>query len=842
MAKEGSPHADRRAPQNAAPAAGLLARLKQWPRWALATRRRAVLSLAILAVGIIGGGLAATLMVWPGKRPAYMRQLAKAFAHFDAGDARAARELAAGLLANPDADFADQGGAYYILGAITCAEADVQISPEKRRLLLLVAARYLDEARIRGVPQTRAKHSRWLLCRALHDGGRYARSVPLLREALEADQSPDPRLHELLADSYLHLRPPRLAEALAHHRQYLQLAGERLAPRERDAAQLTESRILLAQKEFEAAAEAAGRIAPTSPLRGEAVVLRGRALLPLLAPPLGDEGRRQALLEELNQLASRQALAPSVAAGAHLLIGLLYAQQGDARAAREQLDRTRREFFVQPEGLAASVLLADLVRSEHPQQAATLYQRAIAQAGAPETYENAWLPAEDFQKRLEQAIDDLAARREFAAARDLAGSLAPFFPQAAVLQRQAGIDRAWAQQLEQRSRSEILAAAELTLAEARQHWRQAGVVTRQLAAERIATRYYLDDLARAAEDLRRGQGYEQAAAVYRDLLDQEPRLGEPEALVGSGESLLALGRIDEALAALNNCLQNYQKHPMSYRARLLASQALHQKGALPPAKELLIDNLYRYSLAPQSAEWRDSLFALGGLLYREGLELEAKSRQAGVDRADPAGRKAGLLLLEQSHTALDEALRTLGEAVLRYPTRSEATIARYRIAEAHRHSAKWPRKRLPTVSIETSRAALVRQMQEHLQAAVADYSGLITRLSEQPDANRSPTEGAILRNCYFGRADALFDQGDFDEAIQAYSAATNRYQHDPESLEAYVQIATCYRRLGRASEARGTLEQARIVLSRIRQDADFTRTTRLTRQDWGYLLDWLRTL
>ena len=101
---------------------------------------------------------------------------------------------------------------------------------------------------------------------------------------------------------------------------------------------------------------------------------------------------------------------------------------------------------------------------------------------------------------------------------------------------------------------------------------------------------------------------------------------------------------------------------------------------------------------------------------------------------------------------------------------------------------------------------------------------------------------AILRNCYFGRADALFDQGKYDEAIQAYSAATNRYQHDPESLEAYVQIASCHRRLGRISEARGTLEQARVVLQRIRPDADFAQTTRLARQDWVQLLDWLRTL
>jgi TolA-binding protein len=115
-------------------------------------------------------------------------------------------------------------------------------------------------------------------------------------------------------------------------------------------------------------------------------------------------------------------------------------------------------------------------------------------------------------------------------------------------------------------------------------------------------------------------------------------------------------------------------------------------------------------------------------------------------------------------------------------------------------------------------------------------------LSDRDGSQHLPLEAAILRNSYFGRADALFDMGKYEDAIQAYSAATNRYQHEPESLEAYVQIASCYRRLGRTSEARRTLEQARVVLQRIRPDADFAKTTRLARNDWGQLLDWLRTL
>ena len=834
--------ASTRQPAPRAAASGLAARCWALAHWLLATRRRALLTIGWLVVGIIGGTVGLTLALWPASRPAYMRQLAQAFAKFDAGDAKEARRLAADLLSNPNARFDDQGGAYFILGALTVAEADQQISAEKRRLLFLVAARYLDEARIRGVPQTRDRQALWLHCRALHDGGRYARSVPVLREALAADSNPDPRLHALLADSYLRLAPPRLAEALAHNRQYLAAAGAQLSRLDQDAAQLIAGQILLAQKDYAAAAETADRIQGASELKPAAIVLRGRAQLALLKPPAGDPAKRQALVDELRLLSAREGLPPAVLAGAQLLLGLLYEQQGDDRAAQAQLDRTRRAFFGQPEALAATVILADLVRRENPEQAVALYQRAIGQAGVAESYDNVWLPAEELQKRLEQAIDDLADRGHLAEARELAGALVPLFPEPTALLRQAAIDRALARHLEARARTENSLAQETTLAEARQHWRAAGVLTRKLADQRITTRFYLEDLTRAAEDLRRGQGFEQAAAVYADLLRQDPREGEPEALVGSGESLLALGRIDESLAALVHCLQIYPRHPMAYQARILASQAHQEKGELAPAKELLIDNLYRFSLAPQSAEWRDSLFALGSLLYRQGVELEAKSRQAGVDRPDPAGRKDGLALLEQSHAAFDEALRTLSEAVQRYPTLPQAAVARYRMAEAHRQSAKWPRKRLPTVTIETSRAALVRQMHEQLQLAVTDYSTLITQLSEQPDATRSPIEGAILRNCYFGRADALFDQGNYEEAIQAYSAATNRYQHDPESLEAYVQIASCYRRLGRAGEARGTLEQARIVLARIRADADFLRTTRLTRQDWTQLLDWLRTL
>ncbi len=84
--------------------------------------------------------------------------------------------------------------------------------------------------------------------------------------------------------------------------------------------------------------------------------------------------------------------------------------------------------------------------------------------------------------------------------------------------------------------------------------------------------------------------------------------------------------------------------------------------------------------------------------------------------------------------------------------------------------------------------------------------------------------------------------GRYEDAIRTYSAASNRYQHDPEVLEAFVQMASCLRRLNRPLEARGTLQQAKVVLDRLPNDAPFNTATNLSRREWVELLDWLNNL
>lgn len=819
-----------------APARALLGWARQHPRWS-------GMVAAILLVAMIGLCVAASLAFRGPDLEDRQRLLAEALHQLDVGEFREARRLAIQLSNNKNLSYAEQGAPLLIQGAITFHEAEEQTDPAKRKLLFLVAARYLEEARSRGWPAGHEAEGIVLLGRALHGGGHYAESLPILREALEADPRSASRLHWLLTDSHLNQSPPRLDAALTHVRSYLATPG--LTPHDRQAGWLLESRILLDQGQFDAAYAAAAKVPQSASLFPEGVVLQGRIALTAQSqskPLAVGDAAPAALIDRLRGLQANSDVPADVAARIQLLIGMCYEAIPDPKAAAGQYDRVRRTQFGQPEGVAAAVFQAGLLISTNPVEAVALFRKSLEQAGPRDTYANPWLSLSDWSARLDRAIEQLTGADHFSEALILAQAMPPLLPEAGSLVAQGRVQRAWAEKLVEQSQNEKPELAAVTRAESRQHWREAGAAGRKLAEARVATRYYLPDLAQAASDYLRGQGYQQAAAVYRDFLKQDPRQGQPEALVGLGEVLLVLGQPAESLAALTSCIDAYPRHPTTYRARWLASAALQEQGKLTEAAELLVDNLYRHSLAPQSSEWRDSLFSYGFLKYRQALEDETQSRLAGIDRDEAEAPRDALQRLEQSHTSFQEAARALREAVQRYPEAPLSAQARYCVAESFRHSAKWPRKRLASVTIETTRVALTRQVQEELLAALDEYSALIADLSSGQVANQPALELALLRNCYFGRADALFDLGRFEEAAQAYSAATNRYQHEPESLEAYVQIASCYRRLNRHAEARSTLEQARVVLQRIRPDADFTRTTRYDRQQWADLLGWLRTL
>jgi TolA-binding protein len=310
----------------------------------------------------------------------------------------------------------------------------------------------------------------------------------------------------------------------------------------------------------------------------------------------------------------------------------------------------------------------------------------------------------------------------------------------------------------------------------------------------------------AADAYRAGHNYRGAVKMLEEYLRYELRKRRPLALLYLGEAHLALENFDRALEAFTECVTAYPADEAVYRARLLAAKARFQKGESKEAEALLRENLEDGGLTPKSIEWRESLFAMGALFQAEGRD--------------------------------DEAIVRLEEFVERYPDADQLIDARYLIGEAYRRSARGPREKLESDTIETSRIAHNKQMQAFLSAATAQYEqvqALLTRRQEQSELD--PAEQAILRNCYFARGAALYDMGRYEDAIRAYSAATNRYQHEPEVLEALLEIAACYRRLGKPDEAHGTLEQAKVMLARIGREANFRETTNYSRGQWSQVLE-----
>jgi lipopolysaccharide biosynthesis regulator YciM len=83
----------------------------------------------------------------------------------------------------------------------------------------------------------------------------------------------------------------------------------------------------------------------------------------------------------------------------------------------------------------------------------------------------------------------------------------------------------------------------------------------------------------------------------------------------------------------------------------------------------------------------------------------------------------------------------------------------------------------------------------------------------------------------------LFAEGDFAAAIKAYYIAANRYQNRPEVLDAYVQISNAYRRLDKPADAHNALQQAKLLLARMKPEVPFADASIYTRDQWAKRLD-----
>lgn len=278
---------------------------------------------------------------------------------------------------------------------------------------------------------------------------------------------------------------------------------------------------------------------------------------------------------------------------------------------------------------------------------------------------------------------------------------------------------------------------------------------------------------------------------YVSLRSDDPR--RPRAMLQLAQTYAADGMLSDALAQYEKIIREFPKLEEGARATLLRAQTLltiSAEGAAEAERSLLA--LLEGEIAPDAPVFRAALHSLGELLY------------------------------EQGRFAL--AIRRLEDFLTLYPQDDERARILFLLANAYRQAAYELRDDPPA---DVPLSAALEESQRRFAHASELFGQLLAEITPAtqpestpaaPPAALDPQNALYERLALFYRGDCLYELNDNDslrEALATYRQAAARYQREPASLVAQVQIANIYLRMGRVTEAARAIENARWLLRAI---------------------------
>lgn len=272
--------------------------------------------------------------------------------------------------------------------------------------------------------------------------------------------------------------------------------------------------------------------------------------------------------------------------------------------------------------------------------------------------------------------------------------------------------------------------------------------------------------------------------AFVESRDLEVRM--PRALLKLGQAYIADGLYLEATKRFAELIKRFPRLEEAAQARLLMAEAYVALGAQtnPQAEQALLQLLEAGDVAPDAKVYHDALRALCELYVQQQRYAEAISR---------------------IETFLDF-----------YPDDPDAGRLRFLLADAYRQSAFALRQAAQRATDPTAqRAESRRRFRE-----AADLFGQYATTPAQAPA--SPERELYERLSLMYQADCLYElnqPGTLEEALGLYRQAAARYQHQPTTLAAQVQIANIYMRQGKLREAASAIERARWLLASIPDQA-----------------------
>ena len=804
----------------------------------------------LLGCGLVAGS-AWFFLREPEPTPAF--RLKQALRYLDEHRDQAAQNIAQELedINYQDPDFA--GGVAFVLGICAFREAGEDDDEESREQDYLIAGGRLREAETLELISERRAEWVHALGVSLHRVGSADEALPLLEEAVVT--YPDGKIEAslLLAETYLYPQTAKDArKALAVNTEVS--ADPHLSTVQRDRALQQRAQILLALGRRDEARKVIADVSRETSGNQAALVLRAQTSMA--------EGKYREAIDILKPVASSEGLDRTYPSQACYLTGLCWEKldrlekkkQGQLETALTYYERTIERFERSHEALAARMGAADALRKlGRNQEALERYSEVLRSIRRPRTFRNRWISLKKVREIVLQAWDGWVENDFYSEAITLAESMSPVVPRDEAYELAARASQRWAEHLDAEIAKLPFNRQVNRQEEVKIRWKRSGEAYARLADARKTSSAYANTLWTSAEDFLKGHAFANAVDQLNAFIDLQNTAFVPAALVRRGQALMDLDRLDAALRDFEETIEIYPTDPAAFQAQYLIGQCRFERAELDLAEKAWRRVLESPDLSPTALEWRRSLFALGKLLYHTAALIQQRDKPAsdksrpevtGPDASAPiAGQPVASADVDvghaESHRRWEEAAARLQEFLNRYPGAPEVSEARFLLAKSLQRSADLPLEKLNAAETENARGEFRRQAHEMLDHAAAELRRLQADLRiEQAKGTLDLLGQAMLRNTYIEIAHTLFALGRYEEAIAAYTGSAGNYQERSDSLAAYVQIANCYDRLQKPTEALSTLAQAQLILNKLPDNAFPTANGAMTRQEWQRWITW----
>jgi tetratricopeptide (TPR) repeat protein len=722
-----------------------------------------------------------------------------------------------------DPDFA--GGVPFVLGICAFREAG-DYDDVSRDARYVATVGFLREAERLSLRDDRRPEWTFAMGVSLYQIGLADEALPRLEEAVQTYPAGRHEATMLLTQVHMDGRTKQsMEEALKLNDELVEDAD--LKPAHHDRVWLQRAQILLALDRRKESEDALARVSEDSVRNRGSAILRAQTMMA--------DGRYREALAALEPLSRDAGLERVYPAQAQYLMGVCAEKLGELENAVASYQRTAERFEQSHEALAARLGAAAALRKlGRNEEALETYALVLRSVSRPRSFRNRWVSLKKLQETVIDAWNGWMEHHYYNEAITLADMMSPAIPREQALELSARATRRSAQHLEAQAARPALERSVVGREEVEQQWRRSAQAYARLAENRRSSSDHYNDLWISAEDFSKGRDFENAVDKLNLFIAERNSKLLPAALVRRGECFMNMGRFDRALGDFGEAIAVSPTDPVAFQARCLTGQCHLERNEIDLAERSWRSVIESTELTPAAIEWRTALYSLGKLLYDTAELARRKSSQAA---------QAGLELTSEQQIAelarFDDAIQRLQEFRDRYPSVPQTAEVRFLLARALQKSAEVPEARWKAAETDIARGEFRRQMHERLERAIRELAELQTMLLARQNQGHLDTAGQVmLRNSFFEIANCQFLLGRYEAAIAAYSTSAGRYQQEPDSLTAYVQIANCYDRMQKPAEALSTLAQAQLILKQLPDAAFSGLPSAMSRDDWQRWLNW----